>query len=86
MARLKGTIERITFQSEETGFTVARLRPEEGGAGTDGLVTVVGETMSLAAGESVVLTYTGSIAAGTSPITVRARSCSTRSWSWRRID
>jgi exodeoxyribonuclease V alpha subunit len=55
MARLKGTIERITFQSEETGFTVARLRPEEGGAGTDGLVTVVGETMSLAAGESVVM-------------------------------
>lgn len=55
MARLKGTIERITFQSEETGFTVARLRPEDGKAGSDGLVTVVGETMSLAAGESVVM-------------------------------
>lgn len=55
MARLKGTIERITFQNEETGFTVARLRPEEGRAGSDGLVTVVGETMSLAAGESVVM-------------------------------
>ena len=55
MARLKGTIERITFQNEETGFTVARLLPEEGRAGSDGLVTVVGETMSLAAGESVVM-------------------------------
>lgn len=51
--KLRGTIERITYQSPESGFTVAKLRPEGSGAG--GLVTVVGQTLSLSAGESIVM-------------------------------
>jgi exodeoxyribonuclease V alpha subunit len=51
--KLRGTIERITFQSEESGFTVAKLRPE--GQSGAGLVTVVGQTLSLNAGESIVM-------------------------------
>ena len=49
---LRGVVERITFQSPDTGFTVARLRAE--GQGSEP-VTVVGEALSLAAGESVVM-------------------------------
>ncbi len=52
MERLEGIVERITFQSPETGYTVAKLQPE-GRAGEP--VTVVGETLSLSPGESVVL-------------------------------
>lgn len=43
---LRGTVERVTYYSEETGYSVLRLRPERaappGFAGRDGLVTVVG--------------------------------------------
>ena len=39
MERLEGIVERITFQSPETGYTVARLQPE-GRSGES--VTVVG--------------------------------------------
>ena len=28
METLRGVLERITFQNEETGYTVARLSPE----------------------------------------------------------
>ncbi len=52
MERLEGIVERITFQSPETGYTVARLQPE-GRSGES--VTVVGETLSLSPGECVVL-------------------------------
>ena len=51
MERLRGIVERITFQSEESGYTVARLQPE--GSGEE--VTVVGTTLSLTAGECVAL-------------------------------
>ena len=51
--QLRGTIERITFQSKDSGFTVAKLRPE--GASAKGLVTIVGQTLSLNAGERVVM-------------------------------
>ena len=51
--KLRGTIERITYQSQDSGFTVAKLRPE--GASAKGLVTVVGQTLSLNAGESIVM-------------------------------
>ena len=48
---LKGTIERITFYSEEDGYTVARFQPE----GRGDLVTVVGNLMSVNAGASLRL-------------------------------
>lgn len=48
--RLKGVIDHITFQNPENGYTIARLRPENGGEP----VTVVG-TMAVSAGESVEL-------------------------------
>ena len=51
MERLQGIVERITFQSEESGYTVAKLQPE--GSGEE--VTVVGTTLSLTAGECVAL-------------------------------
>ncbi|MEE2754028.1 MAG: ATP-dependent RecD-like DNA helicase [Candidatus Latescibacterota bacterium] len=51
--KLRGTIERITYQSQDSGFTVAKLRPE--GGNLKGLVTVVGQTLSLNAGESIVM-------------------------------
>ncbi|MCY3772185.1 MAG: ATP-dependent RecD-like DNA helicase [Gemmatimonadetes bacterium] len=60
---LTGTIERITYQSEETGYTVARLRPEADACRTaenlarastrDGLLTITGELAKIAAGERV---------------------------------
>ncbi|MDP6775691.1 MAG: ATP-dependent RecD-like DNA helicase [Candidatus Latescibacteria bacterium] len=52
MERLRGTVERITYQSPETGYTVARLQ-REGGSGQP--VTVVGEMLALSPGECVVL-------------------------------
>ncbi len=48
---LKGTVERITFYSEEDGYTVARFQPE----GRGDLVTVVGNLMSVNAGASLRL-------------------------------
>ncbi len=53
LEKLRGTIERITYQSADSGFTVAKLRPA--GSGTQGLITVVGQTLALNAGESVVM-------------------------------
>ena len=63
MDTLTGTIERITYQSEETGYTVARVRPEPdackttenlaGVSARDGLLTVTGELAKLVPGELV---------------------------------
>ncbi len=60
---LTGLIERITYQNEETGYTVARLRPDlESSQSTeeltqlsarDGLLTVTGELAKLVPGEHV---------------------------------
>lgn len=64
MDTLVGTIERITYQSEETGYTVARLRPELRLCQTserlpartnDGLFTVIGTVAALVAGERMEL-------------------------------
>ena len=52
MAQLRGIVDRITFQNEENGYTVARLQVE-GQRGEP--VTIVGETLSMNPGESVVL-------------------------------
>ncbi len=52
MERLRGTVERITYQSPETGYTVAKLQ-REGGGGQP--VTVVGEMLALSPGECVLL-------------------------------
>lgn len=49
-ATLEGVIERITFQSDETGYTVARLTDERGK-----LVTVVGHLPGVHPGEAVAL-------------------------------
>ena len=60
---LTGTIERITYQSEETGYTVARMRAEPDACRTtenlarastrDGLLTITGELAKMAPGERV---------------------------------
>jgi exodeoxyribonuclease V alpha subunit len=55
---LEGTVERITYASEETGYTVVRVAPDKplgfwSGIDNDGLVTVVGTLPDLAPGESV---------------------------------
>ena len=47
MPELEGVIERIVFQNEESGFTVARLQVE------NDLVTVVGLLSGLHPGEEV---------------------------------
>src|SRR5579871_2454294 len=52
LASLEGVLERITFASEETGYTVARLAPARGGAE---LVTVVGNLAGANPGESLRL-------------------------------
>ncbi len=44
---LQGTVEKIAFCNEQSGFTVARLQAEEGGA----LVTIVGLLASVCPGE-----------------------------------
>ena len=49
MPELEGVIERIVFQNEESGFTVARLQVEKD------LVTVVGLLSGLHPGEEVKL-------------------------------
>ena len=51
-ATLEGTLERVTFASEETGYTIARLAPSRGGE----LVTVVGNLAGANPGESLRLT------------------------------
>ncbi len=49
---LEGTLERITFQNEETGYTVARLVPK----GQSYEVTVIGPLLGIQVGESVRIT------------------------------
>ena len=64
---LSGVVERITFQNEETGYTIARLLPdrrrgdaEDAGAehahsGDDHLVTILGTLLGVVAGEALEL-------------------------------
>lgn len=49
---LTGVLERITFQSEDSGFTVARLQPDDGG---DELATIVGVLSNVAIGSTLKL-------------------------------
>ncbi|MDA0740221.1 MAG: ATP-dependent RecD-like DNA helicase [Nitrospirae bacterium] len=53
MAQLRGTIDRITFQNDENGYTVARLHVEGKAAAEP--VTIVGSAISMNPGESVIL-------------------------------
>ena len=60
-----GVVERITFQNEENGYTIARLLPEShrdtGGQtpsdarGSDNLVTIIGTLLGVAPGEALEL-------------------------------
>ncbi len=57
---LQGTVERITFYSQEDGYSVIRLAPDQqmglwDGVGPDGLVTVVGNLPEIAPGECLEL-------------------------------
>ncbi|NLX11895.1 MAG: ATP-dependent RecD-like DNA helicase [Chloroflexi bacterium] len=52
---LNGTVERITFYSEETNYCVLRLRPDQPRLGGGQLVTVVGTMPEIQPGESVRL-------------------------------
>ena len=47
-AELSGTVERITYQNDETGYTVARVLRESGA-----LITVVGDLLGVVPGETV---------------------------------
>ncbi|NUR85164.1 MAG: AAA family ATPase, partial [Nonomuraea sp.] len=51
-ASLQGVLERITFQSEESGYTIARLATERSGSD---LLTVVGPLLGAQVGESLQL-------------------------------
>lgn len=56
---LRGVVERITYHNEETGYTVAKLTPEQRGATGFGRayeVAVVGTMIGVNVGESVELT------------------------------
>jgi len=58
MEKLEGTIERITYQNEKTGYVIARLQPKHGASrlrGQSGLTTIVGKIASINPGENVVL-------------------------------
>ncbi|MBM3290308.1 MAG: ATP-dependent RecD-like DNA helicase, partial [Candidatus Hydrogenedentes bacterium] len=46
-----GTVERIVFESQDTGFVVARLQQD----GAPGLVTFVGTALAISPGETVKL-------------------------------
>ncbi len=55
-ATLRGVIDRLTYHNEETGYTVARLVPETGGAlvfGGDREITLVGGMAGINVGECV---------------------------------
>ncbi len=62
---LTGVIERITYQNEENGYTIARLLPEgrpgkddqapAGSQGSDKLITVIGTLLGVAPGEALEL-------------------------------
>ncbi len=51
MPQLDGILERITYQSESTGYTVAQLRP----AGKRDTVTIVGQLLGVQPGEQLIL-------------------------------
>ncbi len=51
---ISGYIERITFQSDDTGFTVAKMMPDNGG----GLVCITGLMPSIEEGQSLICTGT----------------------------
>ncbi|WP_028457408.1 ATP-dependent RecD-like DNA helicase [Chloroflexus sp. Y-396-1] len=51
MHELDGTLERITFQSETNGYTVAQLRP----TGKRHTVTIVGNLLGVRLGEQLIL-------------------------------
>lgn len=55
MAQLRGIVDRITFQNEENGYTVARLQVEGLAAYNNRPATIVGEMLSINPGETVVL-------------------------------
>jgi len=58
MEILSGSIERITYYNSENGYSVLRLRPEQGrsvGADRQGLVTITGNLPELQPGEYVTL-------------------------------
>ena len=62
---LVGVIERITFQSEDTGYTIAKIKPELRSckssenlariAGREGVVPIIGTMATLVAGERMEL-------------------------------
>jgi len=51
MPQLNGILERITFQSESDGYTVAQLRP----TGKRHTVTIVGKLLGIQPGEQLIL-------------------------------
>src|SRR5262249_34487383 len=51
MSALEGVLERITYHSEQDGYTVARVQPR----GKDHLVTIVGKLLGVQVGESLEL-------------------------------
>lgn len=51
LARLEGTLERVTFHNPENGYTIARLQP----AGRSHTVTVVGPLPTANVGASLIL-------------------------------
>src|SRR5687768_7180286 len=57
MDKLRGVIERLTYHNEETGYTVAKLAPEQSARlGSEAReLTVVGNMMGVNVGESVEL-------------------------------
>ena len=58
---LAGVLERITFQNEDTGYTIARFLPDARSERSqdsqgDGLITLVGDMPGAAAGEALEVT------------------------------
>lgn len=51
MPTLEATLERITYHSEQDGYTVARVQPYD----TDQLVTIVGKLLGVQVGEALEL-------------------------------
>jgi exodeoxyribonuclease V alpha subunit len=51
MPILEGILERITYHSEQDGYTVARVQPR----GKDHLITIVGKLLGMQVGESLEL-------------------------------
>ncbi len=55
---ISGVVERITYQNDDTGYSVARLLPDrrDDRAQRDGLVTIVGSLVGINIGEALELT------------------------------